>query len=135
MNKSFFILLVLLISITSCTVYVTPDSATISKNRSTIPAAIPTTSAPTTTKKTIITEIQNTPTTQPTKKAFKTLSNTTVRTVPPSPSTSTLYTVKPKDTVFSIMRKTNANWADIIRINNLEPPNYTIYPGQVLRLK
>jgi len=74
MNKHFLltILSMLLMSIASCTVYVSPDSATISKGRTipaadpnyTTPAAIPTTS----TKTNVITEIRSTPVTQPTKK-------------------------------------------------------------------
>lgn len=138
-NPSFLLLTVLMMSMTGCTVYVSPDSATITKRRPipaadpsyTSPAAIPTTTT-TTTKKTVITEIQDTPIIQPSKTSTTTKSTTPKTVLQP---TQTLYTVKPKDTVFSIMRKTNANWSDIIRINSLEPPNYTIHPGQVLRLK
>ena len=137
MNKQLFILPLLLISLTGCEIYISPDSASIKKRprpktipSATIPSAYPNYTNPTTTtstKKVVVTEIQGTPTTQAAKKVVK-----------PNPVkklTQTLYTVKPYDTVFSIMRKTNANWSDIIRINSLEPPNYTIHPGQVLRLK
>lgn len=140
-NQSFLLLAILIISMAGCTVYVSPDSATIKRNTipaaepsyKTAPAALPTATT-TTTKKTVITEIQDVPVVQTRKQ-----STATVKSIPApeiiTQSTQTLYTVKPKDTVFSIMRKTNANWSDIIRINSLEPPNYTIYPGQVLRLK
>ncbi len=138
MNKQLLILPVLLISITGCEVYISPDSASIKKRprpkavpSATIPSAYPNYSNPTIrppTKKTVVTEIQGTPATQAVKKVVK-------PTPPVKKLTQTLYTVKPYDTVFSIMRKTNANWSDIIRINSLEPPNYTIHPGQVLRLK
>lgn len=142
-NKPFFLLALLITSITGCTVYVSPDSATI--KRSTIPAADPSYKAPaaspsststtTTTKKTVITEIQDTPVVQTRKQSTATIKSVPSTTIITTQPTQILYTVKPKDTVFSIMRKTNANWSDIIRINSLEPPNYTIYPGQVLRLK
>ncbi len=45
------------------------------------------------------------------------------------------YTVKPKDTVFQVMRNTGVYWKTIIQLNNLQAPSYTITPGQVLRLK
>lgn len=45
------------------------------------------------------------------------------------------YTVKRGDTVFQVMRNTGVYWKDIIRLNNLQAPNYQINPGQVLRLK
>ena len=137
MNKQFLILPLLLISLTGCEIYISPDSASIKKRSrpktipsATIPSVYPNYTNPTTTtsaKKVVITEIQGTPTTQAAKKI--------VKPKPVKKLTQTLYTVKPYDTVFSIMRKTNANWSDIIRINSLEPPNYTIHPGQVLRLK
>jgi len=140
MNKPFLILPVLLMSITGCSVYISPDSATITKRptpkiipSATIPSAYPNYTNPRTVtapKKAVITEIQGTPATQTVKRAIP-----PVKTQPTLKLTQTLYTVKPYDTVFSIMRKTNANWSDIIRINSLEPPNYTIHPGQVLRLK
>lgn len=45
------------------------------------------------------------------------------------------YTVQKGDTVFQVMRNTGVYWKDIIRLNNLQAPNYTIAPGQVLKLK
>lgn len=45
------------------------------------------------------------------------------------------YTVKRGDTVFQVMRNTGVYWKDIIRLNNLQAPNYQINPGQTLRLK
>lgn len=45
------------------------------------------------------------------------------------------YTVKRGDTVFQVMRNTGVYWKDIIRLNNLQAPNYQINPGQSLRLK
>jgi LysM repeat protein len=49
-------------------------------------------------------------------------------------SDSDYYTVKPKDTVFEVMRQTGAYWKDIIRLNNLKAPQYEIQPGQRLKL-
>ncbi len=45
------------------------------------------------------------------------------------------YIVKPKDTVFQVMRNTGVYWKTIIKLNNLQAPDYTIIPGQRLRLK
>jgi len=45
------------------------------------------------------------------------------------------YTVKKGDTVFEVMRQTGVYWKDIISMNNLIAPAYTISPGQRLRLK
>lgn len=45
------------------------------------------------------------------------------------------YTVQKGDTVFQVMRNTGVYWKDLIRLNNLEAPNYVINPGQRLRLK
>ncbi len=49
--------------------------------------------------------------------------------------TSGSYTVQKGDTVFQVMRNTGVYWKDIIRLNNLQAPNYPINPGQSLRLK
>lgn len=45
------------------------------------------------------------------------------------------YTVQRGDTVFQVMRNTGVYWKDIIRLNNLQAPNYQITPGQTLRLR
>ena len=45
------------------------------------------------------------------------------------------YIVKKGDTVFEVMRQTGVYWKDIISINNLQAPTYTIQPGQALRLR
>ena len=45
------------------------------------------------------------------------------------------YVVQKGDTVFQVMRNTGVYWKDIIRLNNLQAPNYPINPGQRLRLK
>ena len=45
------------------------------------------------------------------------------------------YTVRKGDTVFSVMRLTGVYWKDIIKMNSLQKPSYTISPGQRLRLK
>ena len=50
-------------------------------------------------------------------------------------NTAETYTVKKGDTVFSIMRETGIYWKDIIEMNTLKAPRYTITPGQVLILK
>ncbi|OQX16241.1 MAG: hypothetical protein BWK73_04275 [Thiothrix lacustris] len=66
-----------------------------------------------------------------------TSSNTssTYRTTTPTATNSSEYVVQKGDTVFQVMRTTGAYWKDIIRLNNLEAPNYSITPGQRLRLK
>ncbi|OQX05225.1 MAG: hypothetical protein BWK73_34155 [Thiothrix lacustris] len=45
------------------------------------------------------------------------------------------YTVQKGDTVFQVMRNSGVYWKDIIRLNNLQAPNYPITPGQKLKLK
>lgn len=45
------------------------------------------------------------------------------------------YVVQKGDTVFQVMRSTGVYWKDIIRLNNLQAPDYPINPGQRLRLK
>lgn len=45
------------------------------------------------------------------------------------------YVVQKGDTVFQVMRNTGVYWKDIIRLNNLQAPDYPINPGQRLRLK
>ena len=45
------------------------------------------------------------------------------------------YVVKPKDTVFEVMRQTGVHWKEIIKLNKLKAPSYTIFPGQNLRIK
>jgi LysM repeat protein len=45
------------------------------------------------------------------------------------------YTVQKGDTVFQVMRNTGVYWKDIIRLNNLQGPDYTIQQGQTLLLK
>lgn len=50
-------------------------------------------------------------------------------------SNTDAYVVKRGDTVFQVMRNTGVYWKDIIRLNNLQAPNYTISPGQRLALK
>ncbi len=61
--------------------------------------------------------------------------NSTYRTTTPTATNSSEYVVQKGDTVFQVMRTTGAYWKDIIRLNNLEAPNYSITPGQRLRLK
>jgi hypothetical protein len=45
------------------------------------------------------------------------------------------YIVKKGDTVFEVMRQTGVYWKEIISMNNLQAPSYTIQPGQALRLR
>lgn len=52
-----------------------------------------------------------------------------------SSSGATGYVVQKGDTVFQVMRNTGVYWKDIIRLNSLKAPGYTIHPGQRLRLK
>ncbi len=58
-----------------------------------------------------------------------------VSTTPAPASNGNVYIVKPKDTVFQVMRNTGVYWKTIIKLNNLQAPDYTIVPGQRLRLK
>jgi len=60
--------------------------------------------------------------------------NTTTPTTSATGGSST-YVVKKGDTVFEVMRQTGVYWKDIISMNNLVAPAYTINPGQTLRLK
>lgn len=57
------------------------------------------------------------------------------KTASPSNQGQTYYVVKPKDTVFEVMRQTGVHWKEIIRLNNLKAPRYTIFPGQSLRIR
>lgn len=62
----------------------------------------------------------------------------TYRAVPPAPTTDNAggtYVVQNGDTVFQVMRKTGVYWKSIIRLNNLQGPDYVISPGQRLRLR
>jgi len=45
------------------------------------------------------------------------------------------YIVKPKDTVFEVMRQTGVHWKKIIKLNQLKSPAYVVHPGQYLRVK
>jgi LysM repeat protein len=54
---------------------------------------------------------------------------------PAASSNGSTYTVKKGDTVFEVMRQTGVYWKEIISMNNLQGPSYTIQPGQQLRLK
>lgn len=64
-----------------------------------------------------------------------TTANTYRSTTPPAVASGNVYTVQKGDTVFQVMRNTGVYWKDIIRLNNLQAPNYVISPGQTLRLK
>ncbi|MEE9351049.1 MAG: LysM peptidoglycan-binding domain-containing protein [Thiotrichaceae bacterium] len=123
-----------LFSVTGCTVYLPPTEEPIP---SADPILVP--GKATTVK----------PNRSPTKNETK--ASTTAGTVkekkatpkPKTPESSqgtsrqgqTFYIVKPKDTVFAVMRKTGVHWQEIIKLNNLKAPKYTIFPGQNLRIK
>jgi LysM repeat protein len=63
-------------------------------------------------------------------------SNSTSFTAPAAAATGgNSYVVKKGDTVFEVMRQTGVYWKEIISMNNLQAPSYTIQPGQTLRLK
>lgn len=53
--------------------------------------------------------------------------------VTPEPKPKT-YTVQQGEWVYSIGRKFGVDPNAIIQANNLQPPNYTVYPGQVLTI-
>jgi len=61
-------------------------------------------------------------------------------TAPPSrpvtgpPIRADFYRVRPGDTLYSIARRSGRHYRTIARWNHIRPP-YTIYPGQILRLK
>ncbi|PWQ97415.1 LysM peptidoglycan-binding domain-containing protein [Leucothrix arctica] len=62
--------------------------------------------------------------------------NTTAYTATaPAVTGGSSYIVKKGDTVFEVMRQTGVYWKEIISMNNLQAPTYTIQPGQQLRLK
>jgi LysM repeat protein len=76
------------------------------------------------------------------KAAPKATTNNTYRAMPQTSATSAStagasgsYTVQKGDTVFQVMRNSGVYWKDIIRLNNLEAPNYPLIPGQRLKLK
>ena len=62
-------------------------------------------------------------------------SSTTTYTAPAVATGGNSYVVKKGDTVFEVMRQTGVYWKEIISLNNLQAPSYTIQPGQQLRLK
>lgn len=45
------------------------------------------------------------------------------------------YIVKEQDTLFEVMRQTGVHWKTIAELNDLQTPNYLIYPGQRLRIQ
>lgn len=54
--------------------------------------------------------------------------------VAPQPSAVPTYTVRSGDYLVKIGERTGVAWQTIAKLNGIKPP-YTIYPGQVLRLK
>jgi LysM repeat protein len=50
-------------------------------------------------------------------------------------TTGNYYIVKPKDGIYRIGVNNGIKLNDIIRLNNLQSPDYTIHPGQCLRLR
>ena len=121
-----------IISLAGCTVYVTSPPKVESKQ--TIPSA-DTVIRPN--KQITITEVKNAPisTKSQTKQPPTQSKPTKVAPVVPVAPKQAFYIVQPRDTVFEVMRKTDALWTDIIRLNNLKAPKYMIYPEQRLRLK
>lgn len=114
------LILVYIINIAGCTVYLPPG-------KEPIPAADPIPASP------------NTATNKPSsfstqvEKTKADTANTAKK--EPTRQEQVFYVVKKNDTVFEVMRKTGVNWQKIIRLNHLQPPNYTIHPGQSLRIK
>ncbi|RPI79239.1 MAG: LysM domain-containing protein, partial [Chloroflexi bacterium] len=53
---------------------------------------------------------------------------------PPPDPVPTEYTVQKGEYLIELARRYNLNWEDIARLNNLWWP-FTLYPGQVLKLK
>ena len=72
---------------------------------------------------------------QPTTYAGGSAATTNTATATATTGSGSTYTVKKGDTVFEVMRQTGVYWKDIISMNNLVAPAYTINPGQTLRLK
>ena len=66
---------------------------------------------------------------------YSTYANGGTAPAPAPASDGSTYIVKPKDTVFQVMRNTGVYWKNIIKLNNLQAPSYTIVPGQVLKLR
>lgn len=114
-----------ILSISGCTVNLPPSNAPI-------PAADP------------IIIPEKSAKTAPASKAASTTTEKTGKAESPKPTEKTketdrqgqlFYVVKSKDTVFEVMRKTGVHWKEIIRLNDLKAPDYTIFPGQSLRIK
>ncbi len=115
---------VAVVSLTGCTIYLPP-------NKEPIPAADPIIiPEKATVDKSAVANKQQ-------KKAHSgstTDPNTTTQ-KKPTRQEQVFYIVKKGDTVFEVMRKTGINWQKIIDLNNLKAPEYTIHPGQSLRIK
>ena len=144
LKSSHIIIAIAVLSLSSCTVYLPPKDDTVPSaepivipNKNTVADSnnknqmkTPATSAKT---KTVVPEIEATKEANSTSKII--VENKT--TTPPKTSNlgQTFYIVKPKDTVFAVMRNTGVHWKKIIQLNNLKAPKYTIFPGQSLRIK
>lgn len=72
---------------------------------------------------------------QPTTYSGGSAGTTSTATTTATAAGGSSYVVKKGDTVFEVMRQTGVYWKDIISMNNLVAPAYTINPGQTLRLK
>ncbi len=132
-----FAFILLLVSLTGCTVYLPPSEAPIPAAD---PIIVPGKATTVKADNKDLTEID------PTKsKAVKTtvvekgttskVNRESTRDKEPSRQGQVFYVVRPKDTVFEVMRKTGVHWKEIIQLNNLKAPKYTIFPGQNLRIK
>jgi len=111
------------IGFSGCTVYLPPSEEAIPSADPIIVPGKATTPA-TSTEKTTLPEVNITE-----------KSNNTPASPSPSKQGQTFYIVKPKDTVFAVMRNTGVHWKEIIKLNHLKAPKYTIFPGQSLRVK
>ena len=50
------------------------------------------------------------------------------------PQVKYLYRVQPEDSIFTISQLFNKSMQDIVNLNNISPPDFTIYVGQLLQI-
>lgn len=113
-----------------------PDKAATNGNSGSTPAT--STNSKGQTKPTEIAAPETTTTNPVTNQAggnVKVINPPAVRPSKPLKQGQIFYVVKPKDTVFEVMRQTGVHWKEIIKLNNLKAPKYTIFPGQSLRVR
>ncbi len=144
LKPSHIIIAIAVLSLSSCTVYLPPKDDTVpsaeplvipSKNTVTDSKNKNQVKTPATSSKTKTTVPEIKATNEADSKSKTTVENKAATPPKTSNQGQTFYIVKPKDTVFAVMRNTGVHWKKIIQLNNLKAPKYTIFPGQSLRIK